>query len=152
MALDVAGIVAQLASQALSLGVFEDVVTVEPKSAPGDGVFLAIWVQGITPVPGGSGLASLSVDLVFQARIMKRMLSQPYGQIDPDMLAACDALMRAYAGAFTLGGEVRDVDLLGMYGTKLEAKAGYLTLDKALFRVMDITLPLVINDLWAEVP
>lgn len=152
MALDVAGIVAQLESQARGLGVFEDVVTVEPKSAPGDGVFLAIWVQGIAPVAGGSGLNSLSVVLTFQARIMKRMLAQPYGQIDPDMLAACDSLMRAYAGAFTLGGEVRDVDLLGMYGAKLEAKAGYLTLDKAMFRVMDITLPLVISDLWAEVP
>ena len=152
MSLDIQGILAAVESHARSIGGLEDVVTVEPKSAPGNGIYAAIWVSDITPTPGGSGLAAMSVVLTLTVRVMKRMLSLPYGQIDPDMLAVVDQLMAAYAGAFTLGGEVRDVDLFGMYGTKMAGRAGYLTLDKSMFRVMDITLPLVINDLWAEVP
>lgn len=152
MSLDVAGIVAAVESQARSIGGIEDVVTVEPKSAPGDGVYAAIWLSDMSPVPGGSGLGAVSVVLVLTVRVMKRMLSLPYGQIDPDLLGVTDSLMRAYAGAFTLGGEVRDVDLFGMYGTKMAARAGYLTLDKAMFRVVDISLPLIINDLWSEAP
>lgn len=152
MSLDVTGIVAEIESLARGLGVFEDVITVEPKSAPGDGVYCAIWVDAITPIPGDSGLQSVSVNLIFQARVMKRMLSLPYGSIDPDMLTAASSLMNAYSGAFTLGGEVQSIDLLGRYGTKLAGKAGYITLDKAMFRVIDISLPLVINDVWTQVP
>lgn len=152
MALDVVGIVAAVESHARELGVFEDVVTTEPKSAPGNGIYAAIWVEGITPVPAASGLGAVSTLLTLTVRVMKRMLSLPYGSIDPDMLAAVDQVMGAYAGSFTLGGEVRDVDLLGMYGTRMAGKAGYITLDKTMFRVMDISLPLVVNDLWPEVP
>jgi hypothetical protein len=152
MSLDVAGIIGAVQSHAASIASIETVVTNEPKSAPGDGISCAIWFSEIAPVPGASGLGSVSVLLTLMVRVMKPMLSQPYGQIDPDMLAVTDLLMAAYAGAFTLGGEVRDVDLLGMYGSKLMARAGYLTLDKYMYRVVDITLPLVINDLWTEVP
>lgn len=152
MALDIPGIIAALESPARSIGAIEDVSTVEPKSAPGDGIYAAIWLQDITPIPGDSGLASVSVNLIFIARVMKRMLSLPYGQIDPDLLAAANSLMNAYAGGFTLGGEVQSIDLLGRYGTKMAGKAGYLTLDKSMFRVIDISLPLVINDVWSQVP
>lgn len=152
MALDVAGIVAAVESHARAIGGIEDVVTVEPKSAPGNGVYAAIWLSDIAPVPAASGLGAVSTLLLLTVRVMKRMLSLPYGQIDPDLLAVTDSLMGAYAGAFELGGEVRNVDLLGMYGTKMAGRAGYLTLDKAMFRVVDISLPLVINDLWLEAP
>lgn len=151
MSLDVAGIVAAVQSHAQAVGSIETVVTSEPKSAPGTGISAAIWVSDITPVGAASGLSAVSAVLTLTVRVMKPMVSQPYGQIDPDLLAAVDQLMAAYAGAFTLGGEVRNVDLLGMYGTAMAAKAGYLRLDKELLRVMDISLPLVLNDAWAEV-
>lgn len=152
MSLDVAGIVAAVESHAQAIGGIERVVTNEPKSGPGNGISAAIWVSDITPVPANSGLGTVSVLLLLTVRVMKPMLSQPYGQIDPDMLTVADALMRAYAGAFTLGGEVQDVDLLGRYGTKMAGRAGYLSLDKSLLRVIDISLPLTVPDLWAEAP
>lgn len=152
MALDVNGILAAVQSHASETGLFEDVVTVEPKSAPGDGLYAAIWVDNLAPVAAGSGLNAVSTALTLTVRIMKRMLSQPYGQIDPEILTAADTLLRAYAGAFTLDGKVRNVDLFGMYGSRMEGQAGYLSLDKAMFRIFEITLPLTISDLWAEVP
>jgi hypothetical protein len=67
------------------------------------------------------------------------------------MLAAVDDLCGAYCGDFTLGGLVKDVDIFGMYGQSLDVRAGYLQQDGALYRVLTISLPVVVNDLWNEV-
>lgn len=152
MSLDVTGILAAVQSHAQQLGVFEQVITNEPKNAPGNGLTCAIWVQRMGTVAAASGLASVSGRVALMVRVLKPMLALPYGQIDPDILTAADALMAAYAGAFTLEGHVRDVDLLGQHGIGLDAQAGYVTIDKKLFRLMDVTLPLIINDLWTETP
>ena len=62
------------------------------------------------------------------------------------------ALIGAYSGDFDFGGEagVRAVDLLGMTGTPLAAIAGYIEMDRKMMRVITITLPVVINDLWTQ--
>jgi hypothetical protein len=151
MSLDIVGIIGAVESHAASIDGIERVVTNEPKNAPGDGISCAIWVSDIEPLGVASGLDKVSVLLSLTVRLMKPLLSQPYGQIDPDLLATADRLMRAYAGDFTLGGEVRNVDLLGMYGSKMAAHTAYMTLAKGSYRIVDITLPLVINDLWDEV-
>ena len=43
------------------------------------------------------------------------------------------------------------MDLLGQVSNGLEANAGYLTQDQRMYRVMVVTLPVIINDLWSEV-
>lgn len=149
--LDAPSIVAAVESHAATLGVFERVVTSEPKNAPGNGPTCAIWLDQIGPVPAASGLSSESMRIVMMLRVMKPFLEQPYGAIDTDMMTAVDALMRSYSTGFTLGGLVRNVDLLGAHGVALAGRAGYVTIDRSVFRLVDITLPLIINDLWEEV-
>lgn len=151
MSLDINGILASVQSHAQQLGFFDQVITNEPKNAPGNGLTAAIWVQRMGPTTTDSGLATVSVRLVLMVRILKPMLALPYGQIDPDLLTAADGLMAAYCGNFTLEGKVKAVDLLGQAGQSLDAQAGYVTIDKKLFRLMDITLPLLTSDLWNEV-
>jgi hypothetical protein len=80
------------------------------------------------------------------------MLAEPQDAIDPAMLDAVDLLCGAYSAGFTLGGALRSIDLLGTYGAPLSAKAGYLTQDSKLYRVMTITLPCIVNDLWTQTP
>jgi hypothetical protein len=143
-------IFAAVESHAETLAIFDRVGKHEPKNAPGNGLTCAIWAAPIRPIPAASGLAAMSVRLELMVRIYNPMLQQPLDDIDPTVLDAVDALLGAYAGAFTLGGIVRDVDLLGQHGTSLSAVPGYLTQDSKLFRVMDITLPLILNDLWNE--
>jgi hypothetical protein len=138
-------------TQILSTGRFERALTHEPKSAPGNGVTAAVWVDSIRPA-AGSGLATTSARLVLKIRVYTNMLREPQDQIDIDILTAVDVLMAAYSGDFTLGGLVREVDLLGADGDPLSADAGYLEQDSKLYRVMVITLPLVVNDLWAQAP
>jgi hypothetical protein len=150
---NVTGILDGIVSHALSTGLFEQVNTHEPKSAPpGGGLTAAVWAQRIGPVPTGSGLAITSGLVVFTLRIYSNMLAEPQDAIDPEILAAVDVLMAAYSGDFELGGTVRNVDLLGETGTPLSMQAGYLSQDKRLFRVVDLTIPCVINDLWGQAP
>jgi hypothetical protein len=58
--------------------------------------------------------------------------------------------MAAYSGDFTLGDVVQEVDLLGEVGVPLRAQAGYITINQTMYRCMDITLPLIVNDLWSQ--
>jgi hypothetical protein len=148
--LDATGIFAAVTSHAMASGHFDRVTNHEPKSAPGTGLTCAVWVQDIRPIRS-SGLASTSARLVLNLRIFTSMLSEPQDEIDPDMLAAVDALMAAYIGDFELGGLIRAVDVRGMEGVPLSASAGYLNQDGKLQRVITITLPLLVNDLYVEV-
>lgn len=137
-------------SHAMALGYFERVNAHEPKNKPGNGLTCALWVDRIGPALGSSGLASTTALLILNVRVYTSMLAQPADGIDPNLLDAVDGLMSAYSGDFELGGLVRQVDLLGQFGTPLSAQAGYLPIDNKLYRVMTITLPLVVNDLWSQ--
>jgi hypothetical protein len=148
--MDVAGIFNAMESHALAVGVFDRVNTHEPKSAPGRGLTCALWVQRLRMI--SSGLTSASVGLDFLVRIYTSMLADPQDAIDPEVLVALDTLGAAYVGDFTLGGLVRAVDVRGIEGVSLGAQAGYLKQDQTQFRVMDMTVPLLVNDVWSEQP
>lgn len=150
MALDIITILDTVQDHALASGYFDAVNGHEPKSAPGNGLSAAVWVEQIGPARGGSGLGETSVRLALNVRLYTPMVHEPEDAIDPNLMTALDALMAAYSGDFTLGGVVREVDLLGIYGDPLSARAGYLTTAGAEYRVMTITLPLIVNDLWEQ--
>jgi len=145
------GIVDALVSHALVTGQFERVNGHEPKSAPRSGVSYALWVDVIEPIRD-SGLASTSGRVAFMGRIYMNMTQEPQDGIDPQIIIATDAMMTEYSGDFELGGNlsVREIDLLGAYGPPLYAKAGYLEQDKRLMRVMTITIPVIVNDIWSQ--
>lgn len=149
--MDTSAILDPLVSHALGTGLFERVNLREPKSAPGNGLTAAIWGDRIGPVPAGSGLTQTSGRVVFNLRLYQSMLAEPQDLIDPTMLSAVDALMGAYSGDFSLGENVRNIDLLGAHGVALEAQAGYLNQDGRLFRVYTMTVPVIINDMWEQI-
>lgn len=151
MALDIRTILNAVESHALASGFFQAVNGHEPKAAPQNGLTAAVWVEQIGPARGGSGLDSTSSRLALFVRLYTPMVSEPEDAIDPDLMTALDALLAAYSGDFELDGLVRQVDLLGTYGDPLSARAGYLTTSGAEYRVMTITLPLIVNDLWEQV-
>lgn len=149
MAIDITGILDAVVSHAAASGHFETVNGHEPANAPGHGLTAAVWADRVTPVRS-SGLASLSVLLVFNVRVYTSAVQEPPDAIDPNLISAVDTLCAAYAGDFTLGGLVREVDLLGQHGQPLDVRAGYIQQDGQLYRVATISLPVVVNDLWTE--
>jgi hypothetical protein len=139
-----------LESHAMAAGVFEKVNRHEVKNVPGSGLTAEIWCDRIDPVAARSGLAATSVRLVFKVRIGINMLSEPQDAIDPAVIAAVDVLLTAYSADFDFGGTVSNVDLLGAHGIGLGAQAGYLQRGQTLARVMDINVPLIINDAFTQ--
>jgi len=138
-------------SHAMSLAIFETVNTHEPKVAPGSGIRCAIWVQDIRGVGMASGLSATSGVVTLNVRLYSNFLQMPLDGIDPDILTAVTTLLGVYTGDFDLGATVRNIDLLGQFGTPMAATAGYLTQDSRVYRIMTISLPVVINDLWTQV-
>jgi hypothetical protein len=157
MALDVTAIMNGITDPMLRSGLFRKVNRHEPKSSPVTkvagqaGLVAAVWVQRVRPVLS-SGLASTTALVVMQVRLYTSMLSEPADEIDPEMLTATSKLLQIFSGDFELDGNVRNIDLLGANGIPLEAQAGYLTISKEPLRIMDITLPLIVNDVWEQIP
>lgn len=139
-------------SFALATGDFDSVNGHEPKSAPGNGITCAVWAQDIGPIRAG-GLAATSGRMTLQQRIYTNFIQQPFDAIDPNIMTAVADLMTAYSADFNFGGDadVRNVDLLGSYGTDLSAQAGYIEIDRKMFRVMTLTIPVIINDMFDQV-
>lgn len=152
MAFDFQGLLEAVASYAGQTGVFERVAQHEPKSRPGSGMTCAAWFSEIAPLAAASGLDAVSGLITVTMRPQLPFLTEPADEIDPRIMSAVALLMAQFAGGFTLAGVVRNVDLLGQHSQGLRAQAGYLSQDKTVYRVMDVHLPLVVNDLFPEAP
>jgi hypothetical protein len=134
-------------SYAQELGIFDGGVNLhEPWNAPGNRLSCSINLGTIRPVMS-SGLAAVSGQVVLVIRVWSSALQKPLDSIDPEVLAAACSLMGALAGGFTLGGTVRDVELMAM-----SAQPAYVDFEGKPFRIVEITCPIVINDMFAEVP
>lgn len=151
MTIGITSILDAVVSHALASGRFDAVNGHEPKSLPAAGLTAAVWADRITPVRS-SGLTSTSVLLVLNVRLYASAVQEPADAIDPGLIDAVDTLCAAYVGDYELGGLVRQVDVRGQHGQPLDVRAGYLSQDGALLRVMTIALPLIVNDLWEEAP
>lgn len=151
MALDIQAILDVISSHAMSTGYFETVNQYESKQSPGNGISGAVWVDRVAPIKT-SGLANTTIRLDLLFRMYSSTYIEPYDDIDPNLTKALDTLMRAYCGDFEVGGQVRQVDIFGAYGSPLESRSGYMNLDGKEFRVFTIRVPLVIDDLWSQSP
>ncbi len=145
-------LLAALVSKAKGIGAFRTLMTHEPKSAPATLPALAVWWMAIAPYPPGSGLAAVSGVVTFAARIYEaKMLEKPEDNIDKRLLAHTAQLMNVLSGSFTLTGNARNIDLQGAAGQPLAAASGFIMHENTLFRVAQVTIPIIVNDLWQEV-
>lgn len=150
MTIGISILINAVTSYASASGFFDSVQAHEPKSAPGNGLYFAVFLSGLGPARGTSGLSSTTIRVELTGRIYKPFKSEPEDLIDPNVTDAADALFAAYSGDFDLGGTARIVDLLGAYGVPLSARAGYQSIDKNVYRVVDITIPIIVNDAWDQ--
>jgi hypothetical protein len=153
VALDILAITDAIVTPLLASGEFARVNQHEPKTAPGSGVTAAVWFTGIWPFAGDSGLSITSAVVVYNIRLYTSMLAEPQDAIDPEMQRVASTVITLFSADFELGGSVRNVDIFGegAHG-ELSAQSGYINQDGRLLRIIDITLPLVINDVWPQTP
>lgn len=153
MTLSLKPIQQQVMSHAMGTGLFQNFAGHEPKNAPGvAGVYGMTSLAGITPVQGASGLNSVSIKVTLTVRIFISGFYEPADDMEPLLCDVVDKLCELFAGDFQLGGLIRNVDLLGEFGEPMSVTTGWLTQDSKVFRIADILLPLIINDVWTETP
>ncbi|WP_060888067.1 hypothetical protein [Streptomyces caniscabiei] len=149
MALDLASPRSWLTSHAQALGLFGQVLGHEPVSAPGSGLTFAVWLGSIGPTES-SGLNSTSARVTFNGRVYLPADTEPMDDVDLVIGGAAAAVIGAYSGDFTLGGTVRNIDLLGEGEEALRAKFGYLQLGSTTYRVATLTIPTIVNSVWTQ--
>jgi hypothetical protein len=147
---DVQALQDALVSHAMALGVFERVNGHEPKSSPGSGLTASVFFSGPIRPARTSGLASTSLVLTARVRIYAPMLQEPADAIDPMVVGAVTSFMAAVSADFSLDGLVRNVDLLGYEGAPMDGQPGYLNQDNKIFRVGDITVAMIVNDVFDQ--
>lgn len=148
-----------IVSEFQRVGYFDKVNTHEPRKKPGRGLIAAVWPQSIRTLGDISGLDATAGLVMFTGRMYKNITMKtsstnagmPDDAIDIYMLEVTSRLMRLFTADFSFGGAIRNIDLLGAFGTELSAQAGYLDQDNAKFRIMDIAIPCVVNDIWPQV-
>jgi hypothetical protein len=140
-------------SHALATGAVERHARHEPTGAPGQGVTVAVVLRRFGPPQGRSTLASSACRVELAVQLYAPTSGQPAqaDRVDPALWLAADALMRAYSGDFTLAGDAAYIDLLGAHGTALSGELGYARMGDGFYRVLTITLPIIIDDLWTQV-
>lgn len=132
-------------------GYFDKVNSHEPRRKPSKGLTAAVWLQSVRPLPQRSGVDSTSGILTFTGRSYMNMFKEPNDMIDVWMMRANAHLMRLMHDDFDFGGVISNVDLLGAFGTPLSLLSGYLDQDATKYRIMDLTIPCVVNDIWPQV-
>jgi hypothetical protein len=71
--------------------------------------------------------------------------------IEALVLYATHRLMKVLSNDFELDRMVRNIDLLGQTGNRMHADYGYLPVESTWYRIGEITLPLIINDVYEQV-
>lgn len=152
-------LISAVVSHAAATGLFDQVQGGEFTGAPGNGLSCAVWVNDVVPVQS-SGLAATSMRVELFVRVYCNAFTEPVDVIDPAAIDAVDVLLADYISHFTMDGFLRLVDVRGSDGNPIRVQAGYLTMGSArdtggggrTYRVMTITLPLIVNDLYSESP
>lgn len=145
MDFDFQGLISAVTSHAQALGMFDSTNGHQPESIPNTGMTCAVWAQEIDADPESSGLAATSAAVELNVRLYMALNPQAPDAIDPAMMNATSLLLAAYNGDFTLDSLVRNIGVL-----QARAKAGYMDQADQTLRVMTISLPIVINDLWEQ--
>lgn len=145
------GITSALTSLAQQTGNYVAVAGHEPASLPAAGMSAAVWVQGIQPVKRISGLSETAARIEYRMRIYMPMITGDMDSIDPQMTAAAVEMIGLLSANFTLGGDAFAVDLLGLSGgAPLGAKADYYKQGDSFYRIYDITIPVIADDVWTQ--
>lgn len=147
---DPAAVLTALLDHARATGVFEVTRVGEFKNAPPNALCFAVWAEGLGALAEGGGLAVTGALLTCTARIYHPALSKPESDAEVKVLSAASAYLGRLSGGFTLGGAVRNVDLLGQTGDPLTWRFGYGTIDAKMSRIADLSIRVIMNDAWIQ--
>jgi hypothetical protein len=124
---------------------FSTVEIGEPKSPPADQYASAyIWMDSVTTVQASLN-GSIEVYLT-TVRLMTGLFEEPIELIETQTAEAYSKASEALFANFSLDNKIRNIDAAGQYGASYGGTWGHLDLGGNLYRIVDITLPLIVDD------
>jgi hypothetical protein len=147
---------AKIEDHAKRLGIFTEVIPFDPGSAPtGKGLTMAFWFGSMFPIPRESGLSATSMVQMMYARLFLNITTERTRETDPTILGAAVLVMRELTSDISFGLDDEGVwtDLLGNArnpGVRADPRYVKYGQGGALFRVVDITIPVVLEDFFAQ--
>jgi hypothetical protein len=116
-----------------------------PPTAQGAaGMAMAVWFESINIIlMVASGQTRERHGVV--ARIYRASDQQPPADVESDIAFAASQVMGDIVGDYTLGSEILEVDIAGIYGEGMRADAGRVEVGGVWYRTVDITLPLLVD-------
>ena len=150
----IAGIYSAVQDFALQSGLFTSTEDHEGRNAPGQGLSCQVLMGTIEPVRA-SGLNATSARMEFTVRVSAPRMQTPDGATDQAVMYVGAYLIGAFTNDFDVDelepeGLVREIDVLGAHGDALKFEPGWLAQDGSPYRVGELTLPLILNDVFPQ--
>ena len=145
MVFDITATLRSIESKLLASGYFTAVTVGEPKApVSARGVTAGVFLLNVA-------VAALTLDgtvetHVLVVRLYALVLKEPTDHREDELDAALANLEEDLLGDFDLGATIRNVDVGGEHGPGLSSAWGYLELGGDPHRIVDVTLPLVVDD------
>ena len=102
----------------------------------------AVLMDGIRTPSTVLDAPVLVYDLVI--RLYRNFLDEGE-QTELEVARAVGEIMEEFHADFSIGGNIRAVDVAGMYGRGVDATWGHLDFGNTIFRTADVTLPLIVD-------
>lgn len=114
----------------------------EPKSPPLGVLTAAILMDGIRTPTSVLDAPVLVYDLT--VRLYRNFLDDGT-QTELEVARSVGEIMEAFHADFTLGGNARAVDFMGIYGRGMDVTWGHLDFGNVVFRTADISVPIIVD-------
>ena len=149
MAFNIKATLDAISSHIARTGYVNDVRIGEPVSPPD-----AIEKMHAAIYMAGAGVVSLTLSTTIEVhsvvvRLYRRAAfgqGDDAGQVEAEMALAVSQVTSNLVGEFDLGSTMRNIDIAGQYGQSLSATWGYITIGNTVFRTVDLTVPLVVDE------
>jgi|SRR3990167_4280412 len=117
-------------------------VSVGAPNAPPGGMTAAVWFDGFEPSMEASGLAALSGTVTFTVRMYRPIANEPNETVEIEMSQAAFELLEDFCGDFDFGdSNVRNFD-----PNRTAIRAEEAEYKGVIYSIIDITVPLLVND------
>lgn len=79
-------------------------------------------------------------------RVFRNFLTEPVENIQFELAEAVSRIENDLVGDYDLGATIRNIDVGGQYGQPLRSDWGTLDLAGVMYDIVDITVPLIVDD------
>lgn len=131
-------------------GRFEHARIGEYKKTPGPKLRFAVWLENLGSAAFGSGLSSTAGLVAATARLYMPTDHRPEDEVETLPAAAADLYLGRLNADLTLGGLVRNIDVLAEQGQQLLWEFGHIVYDQTIYRIADLPVRCVVNDAWPQ--